>query len=365
LLTWQNIRFGLRIFFTDVGRKRRGFKQYKGGAKEICRQIVKDCWNDDYYMGSAGHFSDFWLRDFCLCLEGLLKEGHEKECKKSLRYALSKYKEYNSITTTISPDGVPFHSLTFGWESVAYLLRCIVILKDREALEEYRDFLNSMIAHYFERYVEKDTGLPLKSYHFTSMKDFAKRKQACVDVCFLAETKKNAKLLRLNNPFERYDYEKILMEGYWTGDYFLDDLSGRKYIAGDANVIPFWLGVVKDKKVLRKAIDTLREHKFDDPMPLRYTHHAEEDVDFHLVEIFASGYEKSTTWPQLGLLYIGIVRKLDKKLAEKYLDSFTKMIESYKNFPELFTRDMKPFKTPFYFCDEGMDWAAIYLELIR
>lgn len=365
MIGWQNIKFGLRVFSTDLIRRRKGFKKYEGDAKKICKEIVNDCWTDEYYKGSAGHFSDFWLRDFCFCIPGLLKLGYKKECKQSLRYALSKYKKYNKITTTISPNGVPYDNSTFGWESVAYVLRSIILLNDKEALGDYKDFLNEMIDYYFEKYAENNTGLPIRDYHFTSMKDFAKRKQACVDVCFLAETQKNTELLGLVNPLAKYDYKKILMEKYWTGEYFLDDLSGKKYLAGDANIIPFYLGIIKDKEILKKTIKTLRKHRFDDPMPLRYTHHAEEDVNFHMIEIFVSGYEKSSTWPQLGLLYVTIVKDIDDKLAKEYLISFTRTIENYKNFPELFTRDMKIFKTPFYYCDEGMNWAAMYLELVE
>lgn len=363
MLSIDNIRFGMRIFLSDLKRRKKGFKQYEGNARQICNQIIKDCWSDKYFKGSAGHFSDFWLRDFCFSLKGLIKMGYKEECKKTLRYALKKYEEYDDIATIITPKGKPNFNITFGWENVAYILRCIIVLKDYESLETHREFLNSKVAYYFEKFVEKDTGLPIKGYSFTSMKDFAKRKQACVDVCFLAETKKNLEILGLNNPFKNYNYKKLLIEKYWTGNYFLDDLSGRRYLSGDANVIPFWLGLIKDRKMLNRVIKAFEKHKFDKPMPLKYTHHAEEGINFHIVEIFLSGYEKSATWPQLGLMYISLIKKYDRKKAKRYMDKFKKVIESYKNFPELFTHDMKPFKTPFYYCDEGMIWAAMYIEL--
>ncbi|MEM2916641.1 MAG: hypothetical protein QXT19_04780 [Candidatus Woesearchaeota archaeon] len=52
----------------------------------------------------------------------------------------------------------------------------------------------------------------------------------------------------------RPDAEKILLKHYWTGDYFLDDLSGKEHVAGDAQVFPFWTGVIDNKKLMKKSI---------------------------------------------------------------------------------------------------------------
>jgi hypothetical protein len=62
-----------RIFNRSVYAKKYGIKRYNGNAKEICRQIIKDCWNGRYFQVSNGHFCEFYIRDFGWCVESLLK----------------------------------------------------------------------------------------------------------------------------------------------------------------------------------------------------------------------------------------------------------------------------------------------------
>ena len=67
----------------------------------------------------------------------------------------------------------------------------------------------------------------------------------------------------------------------------------------------------------------------------------------------------------LGLMYIKVVNSIDKPLAKKYIDQYTKLIEKYKNFLEVFNPDGSPFRSWFYYADEGMLWCANYLTLAR
>jgi hypothetical protein len=83
----------------------------------------------------------------------------------------------------------------------------------------------------------------------------------------------------------------------------------------------------------------------------------------HPVEILAKGYERDTAWMHMGPLYIKMVQRVNKKLAQKYLATYTQLIERYKNYLEVFNADGTPFKSRFYHADEGMLWAANYLEL--
>ena len=86
---------GSRIFLTSL--KNRFFrKKYKGTAEQICRQIVKDCYNGRYFQTSTQNFRQFWTRDFGWCTASLLKLGYQKEVAQTIRYALNRFKKYTN-----------------------------------------------------------------------------------------------------------------------------------------------------------------------------------------------------------------------------------------------------------------------------
>jgi hypothetical protein len=64
------------------------------------------------------------------------------------------------------------------------------------------------------------------------------------------------------------------------------------------------------------------------------------------------------------------MQKVDKITADEYEAKYRQLIEKYLGYPEVLTvvgsgdsMEVKPFKTPFYVCDQGMLWAANYLTL--
>ena len=73
----------LSMFSRKLKVTSKGVKKYSGNATEICKQISEDCWNGTYFQGSAGHFSQFWLRDFAMSAPALSKLGYRKEIKKT------------------------------------------------------------------------------------------------------------------------------------------------------------------------------------------------------------------------------------------------------------------------------------------
>ena len=70
---------GLRMFKRRRKYEQEGFKPYEGNAKNICEQIVRNCYNkkENYFMTSLGHFCEYWSRDFGLCVESLKKLGYD------------------------------------------------------------------------------------------------------------------------------------------------------------------------------------------------------------------------------------------------------------------------------------------------
>jgi hypothetical protein len=193
------------------------------------------------------------------------------------------------------------------------------------------------------------------------MKDQAIRDSSCYNNVMSAMLSKELNNLKLNNPFKKYNLKKIIKKNFWTGNYFLDDLSGNKYIAGDANVFPFWTGIFNDKKMLKSCIKEIRKEGLDKPFPLKYTKKNVSKKNF--VSFLVPNYESNTIWMHMGLLYVQLVKKIDKKLFNKYFRTYTKLIKKHKNFLEVFNLNGTPYQSPFYYCDESMLWAANYLAL--
>ena len=67
----------------------------------------------------------------------------------------------------------------------------------------------------------------------------------------------------------------------------------------------------------------------------------------------------------MGSLYPSIVRRVNRQLAAEYLEAYRALVEAHKNFLEVFNEDGSVYQTPFYYCDEGMLWAANLLVELR
>ena len=117
--------------------------------------------------------------------------------------------------------------------------------------------------------------------------------------------------------------------------------------------------------MLKSALEEVKKAELDQPLPLRYTN-KKAKVKFIWEEFFLRNYEFDSIWTHMGPFYIKLVKKTNPELAKKYKKSYAQMIERYGNYLEVLSaskNQVKPFRTPFYFCDRGMLWAANYLTL--
>ncbi len=337
--------------------------QYEGGSNAICKDIIKDCWNGTFFQVSTGHFSLFYMRDFGMCIEALLRLGYKEEVGKTLQFALCVYSRENRVTTTITKDGKVFDVFSYAPDSLAFLLYSLRISKNKELVEIYRPFLELQITHFYN--VAFDEEHIVKKRNFSSIKDHVKRSVSCYDSCCVAVVLREAGLLGITNPFvDNHHYQKIkekIKKMFWVGDYFKESLDSD-IVSGDANVFPYWFGIFTDKKMIAKSIAAIQKEKLDLPFPLKYTSFIPTNFFFPLT-LVASNYEGNSIWMHLGLCYIDVVASFDKKLAKKYLSLYGQNIEEHKNFLELFSADGSVYKTPFYHSDEGMVWAGKFLAL--
>lgn len=367
MIKLTHIRQALRIFSFSIKRKLFGTKKYEGNAEEICRQIIEKCWNKEkeYFQTSAGHFCEFYCRDFGWCAESLIKLGYEKKVEMTLDYALEIFSKKGGIKTTITPYGKPIDVYHYSPDSLAFILRTISLLKDKKIAEKYKDFLNSEIKKFNELVIDEQTKLVRPDKQFSSMKDYSKRKSSCYDnvMVWIVQDSLN-KIKILDNLFIG-EMNLRVKQNFWNYNYFSDDLSGQEYIAGDANVFPFWAGMFEDKQMIKKSIESMQTEELDKPMPLSYTSPNFKTKMLWHEKFVISGYEQSTIWTHMGPLFIDVVAKVDSKKAKEYLLWYKKTIEKYRNYLEIFERDLTPYKTHFYYSDESMLWAANYLALSK
>ncbi len=336
-----------------------GFHRYKGSAADICRQIIDNCWNGRYYQTSTGHFTSFYTRDFGFCTLALIHLGNKERVQNSLEWAMSCFEKAGKITTSITPSGKAFDFPTIAPDSLAFFL--FSLQHHRELVKQHKHFLNKEISRYYSECVDEKTGLP-KPLHFSSIKDHAIRKQSCYDTVMLGWTSEICKKLGLDNPFSAHDYVYLLLKHHWKNNHFIDDLSGADYISGDANIFPFWCGLIKDTNKLKKVVAAIEREQLDKPFPLKYTlsHPQHKHIT---AALFAPNYEGTTIWAHLGMLFLELLQKIDKKKFNKHLASYTALIEKHKTFLELYHPNGTVYKTLFYVADEGMLWAAMYSHL--
>ncbi len=339
-----------------------GFHRYAGNVRQVCEHIVHECWNGSYFQASAGHFAEFWTRDFGWCIDSLLRLGYRKEVLKTLDYALEKFSRAGGIATTISPSGRPFNFPCFAPDSFAFLMHALNAADAKSLIRMHKSFLQAQAELYAIRVIDSETGL-VKDRRFSSMKDGFYRHRSCYDTCMVGMLAKELDRAGIRHSLP--DARKILMRHYWTGNYFLDDLSGKQYVAGDAQVFPFWTGVVTSKKLMKKSFASACEEGLDYPFPLKYTSERMR-ADVLSQRVFAPNYEGNTIWAHIGLLYTMLLRTIDPLKANQHIAAYKNLVERSRNFFEVCEPDgREPYRSLFYVSDEGMLWAANLLTLIR
>ncbi len=345
--------------------RRHGFHQYVGNAEPICTQIVNDCWNGQYFQTSAGHFCEFWTRDFGMCTEALLKLGYKKEVTATLAYALARFAQAGKITTHITPRGKPLDFPYYAADSLPFLIHSLRLASARSLLEKHYDFLLRETSRYYSVVFDPKASLVHADTAFSSIKDFARRKSATYDNCMLAMLRDDLTALRLHNPFAAYDIAATIKRRLWNGRFFEEDLTRSGIVTGDANTFPFWCNVFNNKKMIKSCLARIHEHGLDQPFPLAYTTEPTSINDMILLHALTGGYEHNTIWMHLGLCYMDVAKRYDKQLFKVYVKQLTERIEQHKTFLEVYDKNGKPFHTLFYYCDEGMLWATKYLSFLR
>ncbi len=340
-------------------RALRGWKRYPGDARAICEAVVRDCWNGTFFAGSAGHFSQCWVRDYGMCAESLVKMGHEKACRASLGYMLRVFARHGRTTTTIFPGDEPVNIYTEASDTVPYLMRTLRVLDARDLLELHREFLEREVRRYHRTVFDAGEAIIRRGRHFSGAKDCVNRDSACYDNCMAALLSKELEALGLENPFKNVDFAATLKKRFWKGDHFAEDLSGAPEVAADANITPFLYRIVEDEEMMEESIETLRSKRMDQPFPVRHTERRVPGREKLVPRIFTPNYQGDTVWTQFGPMFIEVVSRVDGGLAKIYIGKYEEWIEKHRNYLELFNADGSVYRERGYHADEGMIWAAL------
>lgn len=365
---------GARFPFMSLHRIKKGYRKYAGNPITICEQVVKDCFNGAHFQGSAGHFSSFWVRDMGMCAESFMRTGFEKELRTSIKWALNIYSKNKQITTTIFKEKYPLDIYAYASDSLPFLLHALLVSVMEDEILKYKDFLNEEIKRFAHLLFDFKTGLVKRKLYISGAKDCVRRDSSMYDntmVAWLSELIDKCGVLE--NPWKGMNLKENIREKFWMENYFLEDLSGAEWISSDANVWPFWCGVFDDKQMLEASLDMLIREMVDQPLPIKYSAKKHPERELFIPRIFTPNYQGDTIWPQIGMAYISLVKKVYTGLAMQYLGAYTKLIKHYCNFIELYEDKNASEEIPpvpysgrfgLYTADEGMIWAAMYLDLV-
>jgi hypothetical protein len=358
---------GAAVVARSIRRGAQGWKRYPGDARDICHAVLEDCWNGSFLAGSAGHFRQFWTRDLAMCTPALVRLGMRDRVHASLAWALPRFEEHGAVCTTIFDHKYPRDVYDFGADSLPMLLFALREAGADDLIGRHRAFLSRQVETYVARVLDPELGLARPEMYFSAPSDCVRARSTTFANTMLALLER---LLRdeprLPNPLVVNDTANRLVQSHWTGRYFKHALDHEEP-SGDANLFPFFFRILGDDDAVfrRRAFATLEERGFSEPIPLRYFERRDPSAELPVPRLFTPNYQGDTTWMQLSPIYIGELREVDPERALVLRGRVARVIETDGNYLELYERDLRPYvgRAGLYHCDEGMIWAALFLDL--
>lgn len=375
---------GLHVARVRIARAMRGHRRDTGTAEEILRAGLERCWNGRYLTASPGTYRQFWTRDTGFAAPALVRLGEPwpERLLQSLEWAIRTWRRRRShVTTTIDPLlRWPVDLFDFGVDSLPLLLsslRSLAAVPDQgvanrasELVERHRAWLAAEVEHYVATVVDPATGLVRTDRHFSAHRDtFRNRSTAYANTMVallartVAETGWGPDLL--GRHFEG-DWGSLLRRHFWLGDRFRDRL-GSDETSGEANVWPFFAGLVEDRGMLAAALATLQREGYTAPYPLRFTAaHGHHDL-MPVFRLYSGDYQTTTSWTSLGSIYLALLREVDPASAAEGLAAMRALVERDGVLWEVIDERGRPWRSwnRLSVSDVSMLWGAILLELLE
>lgn len=328
-------------------------------AQEICTHAVERLWSGEFYQTGLGHFDYFWMRDFGVVARALIATGSAARAQATARWALGHYEYHGRITTCIDAHGRTFDAPTASVDALPWLLDTLIVCSV-EPTPAQREFLQAALAQYCAKAVDAD-GLPREGQ--AELRDAVIYRQSAYALCMLEVLKRSARTLGLAAPvLERQDYPALLLGKYWNGAYFNADADTRAFSA-ECNLLPFWLGIINDPRMLDSVLRVVKEKHLTDPCPMRYTDLPAAFRYRWWAKLVMRNYAGTTIWSWMGALYLDLLARAGNPNYGAERAKFDAMLVRTGTFPELLNPDGTPYQTRLYRAGHGMLWAALYLAL--
>ena len=365
----------LAVYIHNLGirvrRQLRGHKRHPGDAASIVRSCIEACWNGRTFTASPGHFDMFWTRDLSFSVPSLVRLGHGERVRASMAYGLDVWTRRRShITTTIHYFDRPGDVFEYGVDSLPLFLAALRTADAVDLVDKHRGWLQAEVDHFYRRVVDPATGLVRADRKFSAHRDTVINRSNAYGntmVALLAKTIEETGWLA--SPFERHfegDYGRLLLEHFWSGNHFRDAL-GDETVSGEANVWPFYAGVIDDPAIIRPALAHLALNGFCDPYPLRYETSRRPEREVWLTRHILPDYQGSTVWTSLGAMYLQVLRTIDPVLAASETARYVEWIERDGTFWEVMNSQGQNWVSPRWLMigEESMLWSSIFLDHLQ
>jgi hypothetical protein len=349
----------------------RGHRRHPGDAGAIIRACIDACWNGRTFTASPGHFDMFWTRDLSFSVPSLLRIGEEERVRASLAHGLDVWTRRKShITTTIHYLDRPGDVYEYGVDSLPLFLAALRTAGATDLVERHHDFLQEEIDHFAERVVDPATGLVRSDRKYSAHRDtVTNRSNAYGNTMVALLAKTIGETGWFGSPFEQFadgDYGRLLTEHLWEGDHFRDALDDDT-VSGEANVWPFYTGVVSDPAYVVPALHYLQSRGYAYPHPLRYELVRRPEKEVWLTRHLLPDYQGSTVWTSLGSMYLQLLRTADPAVGIRETQRYVDLIERDGTFWEVLDHDGRNYVSPrkLFIGEESMLWSAIFLDLLE
>jgi hypothetical protein len=362
----------LAVYVHNVGirvrRHFRGHTRHAGEASAIVRSCIEACWNGRTFTASPGHFDMFWTRDLSFSAPSLVRLGYRDRVHASLSYALDVWTRRRShVTTTIHYFDRPGDVFEYGVDSLPLFLAAMRSAGADDLIERHRAFLGAEIEHFHKLVVDPRTGLVRGDRKFSAHRDTVVNRSNAYGntmVALLAKTIEETGWFE--SPFESYfngDYGRLLLEHFWDTDHFRDAL-GDETVSGEANIWPFYAGLITDPDIVGPALAHLRTQGFCDPYPLRYETSRRPEREVWLTRHLLPNYQGDTVWTSLGAMYLQVLRTIDPAVASAETGRYVEWIERDGTFWEVMNEHGRMWVSARWVMigEESMLWSAIFLD---
>ncbi len=380
---------GLHVASARVRRAVRGHRRHSGEAEDILRAGLEDCWSGEYLTASPGHYRQFWMRDLGFAAPSLVALGGTGPARvlSSLKWAVGVWRARGShVTTTINPLlRRPVDIFDYGIDSLPMFLASLQAVAEgadaqaaagaHQLASENRAWIAGEVEYFVERAIDARTGLVRADRTFSAHRDtFHNGSTAYANVmaAVLARTVTKTgcgpDLVSHHYPdgsdeSRSRDWGALLRRHFWAGDRFRDRL-GSNETSGEANVWPFFAGLIDDRSMLEAALQTLRDEGYTRPFPLRFEAQHSTDRVLTAFKLWSPDYQTTATWTSLGSMYVTLLQRLDPGLAEGELDRWRALIERDGTFWEVLDERGRPWTSRMRLSvsDHSMLWGAILLR---